>query len=356
MPLRINVLFFLRGKVRSEAPVGRHAPPPWQSRLSAAGPSAASAPSAPPAPPRRPLALALALCFFILSLTGCSPPADPNPGDTRLRVVCTTGIVADTVAQIGGPTVNVEALMGAGVDPHLYRATARDVARLLQADLVCYSGLHLEGKMIKALESLQHQGRTAIGVAEGLPKEKLLFSADFGDRPDPHVWFDVSLWAHTIDPIEKALCEKDPAHASEYRERAGSMRRRLHDLHRWCAERTGSLPVERRQLITSHDAFAYFGRAYDFKVVALQGISTVTEAGTQDVVNLIDFIKENRIPAIFVENSVSPLAVQRIASEAGVRIGGELCSDSLGPANSEEGTYEGMVRSNLNKIVEALKR
>lgn len=281
-------------------------------------------------------------------------------GETRpLQVVATTGFVADLVAAVGGERVRVTTLMGPGVDPHLYRATAGDVSRLQRADAVFYHGLMLEGRLSDLFARLTRAGRPVFAVTTGLDPAALLADDEKVGHPDPHVWLDAALWAQCVEPVRAALAQLDPAGAELYARRAAEKVAQLQALHEWALARAAELPKERRVLVTSHDAFGYFGRAYGFEVIALQGISTATEAGLAEVARLVDFIRERRLPAVFVESSVSPAALQRIARDAGVRIGGELFSDAMGAPGElrgghDVGTYEGMFRYNLETILSAL--
>ncbi len=278
-----------------------------------------------------------------------------------VRVVATTGMVGDLVARVGGEHVQVTTLMGPGVDPHLFKATASDVLKLQRADVIVYNGLMLEGKMGDLFVRMARAGKQVHAVADGLPKELLIGGdGDGGGHPDPHVWFDVSLWARGVDGVAGVLGKAAPAHADVFRQNAERVRGELAALHAWATAKAAEVPEGQRVLVTSHDAYSYFGRAYGFEVVGLQGLSTVSEAALADVAKLVDFIKARGLKAIFVETSVSPAALQRIAKDARVSIGGELFSDAMGmPGQMENGydlgTYEGMVKHNLNTIVEALK-
>jgi manganese/zinc/iron transport system substrate-binding protein len=277
-----------------------------------------------------------------------------------IKVVATTTMVADLVRQIGGERIEVDGLMGPGVDPHLYKANAQDVVRLQRADVVFYNGLILEGKMGDLLTRIARAKGGVYALSESLPEELLLSPAEFAGHHDPHVWLDVSLWARCVDTVEEGLTTKDPAGAAYYADRAAAVRTSLAELHAWALAKAAELPREKRILITSHDAFNYFGRAYGFEVVGLQGISTVTEAGLADMARMVDLIRARAARAIFVESSVPPQAIQRIAADAGVRVGGELFSDAMGTPGEIEhgydlGTYNGMIRHNLNTIVEALR-
>ena len=277
----------------------------------------------------------------------------------KISVCATTGMVADLARGVGGDAVVVHALMGPGVDPHLYKATASDLVRLQRAELILYNGLHLEGRMQETFERLSRSGRRVRAVTDGLPRERLIRTGSDGLH-DPHVWFDVRLWADGVDGVVRELAALRPASEGRFRARAASLRDRWIDLDRWARARVATVPESRRILVTSHDAFGYFGRAYGFQVVALQGISTVTEAGLADMTQLADFIRARGVPAVFIESSVSPAGLERIRKDAGVKLGGELFSDALGTPGQKHGdfdlgTYEGMIRRNIDRIVEGLK-
>jgi manganese/zinc/iron transport system substrate-binding protein len=277
-----------------------------------------------------------------------------------VRAVATTGMVADLVRQVGGEDVRVEALMGPGVDPHLFKANAGDVLKLQRAQVVFYNGLMLEGKLVSVFERMARRQPHIYALADGVPEGRLLAAEDQADHADPHLWFDVDLWAQCVDVVVRGLSAVDPVRAEVYARRGDATRQRLQELHAWAQAKAAELPAERRILVTSHDAYNYFGRAYGFQVVGLQGISTVGEAALADMALLVDFIRERKIKAIFVETSVSPAAIRRIAQDARVQVGGELFSDALGAPGQilrgfDVGTYDGMVRYNLTTIVEALR-
>lgn len=294
----------------------------------------------------------------LVGLGGCSGGSTAQD-DGRLDVVATTGQVADLVRNVGGDRVHVTALMGPGVDPHLYKASAGDVERLRGADAIFYSGLHLEAKLSDVLAQLGSRKPT-LAVAESLPPDELLSPPEFSGAHDPHVWFDVQLWRGTIAPVVAALAALDPAHAGEYRTRGDAYARELDALHAWARDTFATIPESQRVLVTAHDAFNYLGRAYGLEVRGLQGISTATEAGTADVQDLAAYIATRRIPAIFVETSVSPRAIEAVreavrAHGYDVRIGGAVYSDALGDPDSPTGTYIGMVRHNVATITSALR-
>lgn len=298
----------------------------------------------------------------LLLVAACAPvggPGDPaGRADRPVRVVTTTSIIADAVKQVGGDRVEVTALMGPGVDPHLYKAREGDVLRLARADLVFYHGLHLEAKMADILAGMNRWVPTyAVGTA--VDPADLLYPEGSAGNPDPHIWFDVRLWMRVVAYIAEALAEHDPDYAPAYRARAEAYLRELAELDGWVREQVARIPPEQRVLVTAHDAFGYFARAYGFEVRGLQGISTVAEASIADVQELAEFIVQRRIRAVFIESSVPVRnieAVQEAVRARGweVRIGGELYSDSLGEPDGEAGTYVGMVRHNVRTIVEAL--
>jgi manganese/zinc/iron transport system substrate-binding protein len=299
--------------------------------------------------------LALTLCLIG---AGCQPGGDlPSTGTPY--IVTTTGMIADAVKAIGGDSVRVDALMGPGVDPHLYKATQGDLSRLTEADIVFYNGLHLEGKMGEVLEKLGRQ-QTVAAVAEQIPEDRLYQVPEFDNTFDPHIWFDVSLWQLAVQQIEKVMSEKYPDLSGYFQENARVYLDSLASLHDWVRQEIATIPESRRILITAHDAFGYFGKAYNIEVKALQGISTLSEFGLRDVTSLVDFIVENEIKAVFVETSVSPKAIEAVVSGTRNRgftisIGGNLYSDAMGAEGTPEGTYPGMVRANVKTIVNALK-
>lgn len=296
----------------------------------------------------------LAAAFAALAAGCASMQAAP------LRAVATTAMVADLAREVGGERASVDCLMGPGVDPHSYKPTSADAAKLAKARLIFYNGLMLEGRMSELLERVSGKSPKAVALGAALPDTLLLKPELFGGHYDPHIWFDVSLWARAVPVVVAAYAEADPEGAAYFSERGAALEKRLAALHAWCLETTATIPANRRVLVTSHDAFGYFGRAYGFRVVALQGVSTVSEAALADVVGLADFIRQHKVPAIFVETSVNPVALRRVAEDAGVKIGGELFSDAMGAPGEwrlgfDTGTYEGMVRYNVTAIAEALR-
>jgi manganese/zinc/iron transport system substrate-binding protein len=302
------------------------------------------------------LLLLLRAAAVLMLLPACD--AADSEGDARLRVVATTGMIADAAARIGGPDVVVHGLMGPGVDPHGYKARPGDVRRLAAAELVLYNGLHLEAAMEEVLEGMRRR-TMSVAVTEWIPASALIRPPEFEGAQDPHVWFDVRLWTHVVRRVGAALSAADPGRAAEYAEREAAYVAELEALDGWIRGRIASLPEGRRVLVTAHDAFNYFGRAYGVEVLALQGISTAAEAGTADVQRLADVLARRRIPAVFVETSVPVRMIQAVQAAASARghrveVGRPLYSDALGAGDTPAGTYVGMVRHNVEAIVQAL--
>lgn len=296
-----------------------------------------------------------------LILCACSQPTKNSYIDNAKKptVVTTTGMLADLVKNVGGDSVHVQSLMGPGVDPHLFKATQGDLSTLRQADIIFYNGLHLEGKMGEIFQKLG-QLKTVVAVAENLPTNKLFENADFQGNYDPHIWFDVALWSEGIAIVRDYLIRIDSSSAEYYINNATAYLSELTSLHEEVTDKLSLIPEEQRVLITAHDAFNYFGRAYNMEVRGLQGISTLSEFGLRDRVELVDFIIERRIKAIFVETSVSKKNIEAIIEgcmQKGhqVHIGGSLYSDAMGEPNSDAGTYVGMVRANVATIVSSLQ-
>lgn len=286
------------------------------------------------------------------------------PLSGKLKVVATTTMITDLVKDIGEEKVEVAGLMGPGVDPHLYKATAGDVKSLQACEIVFYNGLYLEGRIGDVLVKLARKGKKVYAISEELDEGRLLEPPEFAGHYDPHIWFDPTMWIEAIDVVVDGLSNSDSKNAEFYKNEGEKLRTKYSALHKWALEKIETIDPKQRILITSHDAFNYFGRAYGFQVVGVQGISTVTEAGLADIAKMVDFINEKKVRAIFVESSVSAAAINRISRDAGVKIGGELYSDAMGiPGESETkqgdtydlGTYEGMLKHNIYRIVEALR-
>jgi manganese/zinc/iron transport system substrate-binding protein len=281
-----------------------------------------------------------------------------DAADRRLRVVATTTVVADLVRQIAGDRVDVDCLMAAGIDPHSYKATPRDADRLARADLVVASGLHLEGKLADLLERLSRRV-PLIAVADAIPPDRLLDAG--AGLHDPHVWFDAELWSLGVPAVAERLAKLDPPHAEAYREAGRAYAERLVALDGELRESLAEIPLERRVMVTAHDAFRYFGRAYGIEVVGIQGTSTESEAGLGDINRLVDLVVTRRLPAVFVETSVSDRNVTALREGAGARghtvgLGGRLYSDSLDAPGSGAGTLEEALRANVATIVSALAK
>lgn len=304
--------------------------------------------------------IVLAFLFvFVISCSSNDSENTNNPDKQVINIVATTGMITDMVSQIGGDKVSVKGLMGPGVDPHLYKASAGDVALLSRADVIFYNGLHLEGKMAEIFEQMNKRGISTVAVTDAVDRNDLLAPPEFKGNYDPHIWFDVELWSETIGTVKEKLIEMDPQNSDQYNKNAEAYLEELILLNEYVENRAKSLPENKRVLITAHDAFNYFGKGYGFEVMGLQGISTESEAGTADVQGLAAIIVERQIPAIFVESSVPPRyieAVQAAVKSKGfdVRVGGELFSDAMGNPGTPEGNYIGMVRHNINTIVDAL--
>jgi len=286
-------------------------------------------------------------------------------GPGKPWVIVTTTMAADLVREIGGGHVEVHGLMGPDVDPHSYIPRISDSRVLERADLIVYNGLHLEGRFQKTLEEMAARGRRVVALAETLGAEKLLSATDdFPGTKDPHIWGDPRLWAEVVGPLVEALSAIAPEHADEFRERGEGYLRELEALDGWARETLAAIAPEHRVLITSHDAFHYFGRAYGFEVRGLQGISTATEAGLRDRRDLVNFLREKGIPAVFPESTLNAKGIATVANEAGIRIASAaLYSDALGrPGDTFEidgiahdrGTYLGMIRHNVHTIAQNL--
>lgn len=298
----------------------------------------------------------LIIGLIILSI-GCQQKKEIRTG--KLNIVTTTGMIYDAVLNIGMDKVDVQALMGSGVDPHLYKATQGDLKKLQSAHLILYSGLHLEGKMGDVFGKLARI-KEVKAISEDIPDSLLRTNEVFQGTHDPHIWFDVSLWKHAVKNIQKHLTRLDSVNADFYNQNATQYLASLDSLHLAVIDQIGKIPSDQRMLITAHDAFGYFGDAYSIEVKGLQGISTLSEPGLKDVADLVNLIAENKIKAIFIETSVSKKAINAVVEgcrDIGheVVIGGSLYSDAMGQFGAFEGTYIGMVHSNVDKIVNALK-
>jgi manganese/zinc/iron transport system substrate-binding protein len=291
--------------------------------------------------------------------SSCETGPDKNPDD-KLYIVCTTGMIADAARQVSGDKATVVALMGPGVDPHLYKATQGDLAELRKADIIIYNGLHLEGKMVEIFEELGRQ-KPVIAVSDGIDHHRFRTVAQVSGQTthDPHIWFDVSLWSDGVKYIGARIAEIDPNDSAYYSQNTITYREQLSKLHIEVSEKINRIPDQNKILITSHDAFGYFGNAYGIEVLGLQGISTAAEFGLKDITDMVNLIISKNIKAVFIESSVSEKSIQAVIEGCKqkkhmVRLGGTLFSDAMGDANTPEGNYIGMVRHNANVIELAL--
>ena len=304
----------------------------------------------------------ISLLLVVSSLTtffSCQSDQLNHTTNEKINIVATTGMISDALKNIVGDSAEVLSLMGPGVDPHLYKITQSDIKKLMNADVIFYNGLHLEGKMGEILEQMS-QNKPVIAVSDGLTKEQLRATSEFQGNYDPHIWFSVQLWVDVVKFIGKNIADIDKDHAVFYDANTNQHVEELKSLHSWTQKQINRISEQQRVLITAHDAFGYFGRAYNLQVKGLQGLSTAAEYGLKDVTNLVDFISENKIKAVFVESSVSDRSIKAVMEGCknknhNVVIGGRLYSDAMGATNTDEGTYIGMVKYNVTTIVEALK-
>lgn len=298
--------------------------------------------------------LLIAFSFFLVTCKSSNKTKSDN-----LRIVTTTGMIRDAVINIAGDHADVIALMGPGVDPHLYKATQGDLKKLSEADIIFYNGLHLEGKLGEVLEKLSRT-KPVIAVTDNIPDSLLRAVPGFQGTHDPHIWFDVSLWKEAVKQIHTTLVAYDSSHNQPYTRATELYLSRLDSLHAAVKVHLLDIPEEQRVLITAHDAFGYFGDAYQIEVRGLQGISTVAEFGLRDVTDLVDYIIDRKIKALFVETSVSEKSINAVVQGCrkkgwNIKIGGSLYSDAMGEEGTPEGTYIGMVHANVKTIVKALK-
>jgi manganese/zinc/iron transport system substrate-binding protein len=285
-------------------------------------------------------------------------PVQVWAADVQFNVAATTGMIADTAARIGGEAVSVKALMGPGVDPHSYRQTRTDIVAMAKADLVLWNGLYLEAQMEDLLGDLASR-TTVRAVAESVPVDVRIAHDDYANRYDPHVWMDPTLWRTVALAVRDAMIEVAPERKALFEANAEAFLSELDALVSYSGSVLSSVPEDARVLVTAHDAFNYFGRAYGFEVVGIQGISTESEAGLNRTTELVDMLVERGISAVFVESSVSDRSVRALVEGAAargheVRIGGELYSDAMGNPGTYEGTYIGMIDHNVTAIAGGL--
>jgi manganese/zinc/iron transport system substrate-binding protein len=300
-----------------------------------------------------------AVFFALLSIVSTACSTAGRQDSDKLNIVCTTGMIGDALTHIAGDAAQVTALMGPGVDPHLYKPTQGDLGLLSQADVIVYNGLHLEGKMGEVLKKLSRT-KKVIAMGELLPPELLRHPEGDPEAHDPHIWFDVSLWARAVRAVGEQLAQTDSSNAAIFRSHTASYAAQLDSLHQRVQQQIASIPADQRVLVTAHDAFGYFGRAYQLEVHGLQGISTASEYGLRDVSDMVNFLTERKIKAVFVETSVPAKSLEAVlegCSRRGhqIRIGGHLYSDAMGEKGSPEGTYIGMVEANVAAMVGGLR-
>ncbi|AOK91768.1 MULTISPECIES: metal ABC transporter solute-binding protein, Zn/Mn family [Paenibacillus] len=305
------------------------------------------------------------LSLALVLATACTDAKKKEQGTARetgqkIKATATIGMISDIVGKVGGNHVEVTGIMKSGVDPHLYKASQGDMRKLDQADVIFYNGLHLEGKMQDILEKISKQ-KPVIPVSKNIAQDQLRAgSPEMGSEHDPHIWFNVQNWMSAVETVRDELSALDAVHAEEYKANAEAYLTELRELDDYTRKQIASIPEAQRVLVTAHDAFGYFGDAYHIQVRGLQGMSTESEAGSQDVTKLRDYLVEHKIKAIFVESSVPRKAIDAViqgAAQQGhtIKVGGELYSDAMGEEGTEDGTYIGMVKHNVNTIVKALK-
>ena len=298
---------------------------------------------------------------FILCITflvSCNKSENTADSSQKLKITTTTTMLKDLIQTIGGDKVEVINLMGEGVDPHLYNASAGDVEKLANADVIIYGGLHLEGKMGDIFGKLENSGKNILDVGSTLDKNLLIFEAE--NNPDPHVWFNTDLWLLEAEAVAAKLSDADPENKEYYMSNLESYKKEINDLTGYIVRRINEIPESKRVLITAHDAFGYFAKQFGLEVKSIQGISTDSEAGTKDISELADFIVKREIKAVFIESSVPRKTIESLQEAVKargweVKIGGELYSDSLGDKEHDTDTYIKTVKKNVDVITEALK-
>ncbi|RAI91475.1 metal ABC transporter solute-binding protein, Zn/Mn family [Algoriphagus yeomjeoni] len=298
------------------------------------------------------------LLILIISLLSFACKFDNPEENTKPQIVATTSILADGIRNIVGENADVVSLMPAGVDPHLYKASVRDLDLLQNADMVIYHGLFLEGKMTEIFEKLAFS-QNLINVSENIPQELLLRSGPEAHSVDPHIWFDVSLWSLALAHGSEELIKWQPEWKTTINKNTESYLSQLALLHQDNLTKVAQLRQANQALITAHDAFSYFGRAYDLEVLGLQGLSTLSEPGLRDLTGLVSFIVERNIHAVFAEQTISPKAIEAVVAGCAnqnheIKLAGPLYTDSLGAPESPAGTYIGMVKTNVQVIFESL--
>lgn len=302
------------------------------------------------------------ICFILSLLVPLlSAQAEESRTHTKatpIQMVATVGMIADVLQNITGPQVKIETLIGHGGDPHLYKPSPNDVRRLVNADIIFYNGLFLEGKMAEILKSY-NRSKPSVALGEALDPALLLKPQEFEGHYDPHIWMDIKLWSKVVHAAKESLKRFDPSHAAQYETNEQLYQKKLALLDDYVRTTIASIPREQRVLVTAHDAFHYFSRAYDIEVRGIQGISTESEAGLKDINSLVDFLVARKISAVFVESSVSQKNIMALIEGAAARnhqlkIGGELFSDAMGAEGTPHGTYLGMIEHNAETIAAGL--
>lgn len=301
------------------------------------------------------IAIILSLCLFL----ACEGKPSEKGEGSEFIIVASTSMLADTVSEIAGERATVIGLMGPGIDPHLYKPTRSDIALLNKANVVFYNGAFLEGKMEQSFTRLRDSGKSVFAVADLIDPSLLHSPTGLHGAPDPHIWMDPKVWSETVRVIRNALAAALPDAMDELQSRAAAYREKILKLDTYSEKILSSVPSEVRVLVTAHDAFSYFGRRYNYEVVGIQGLSTESEAGIRDIERIVSLLVDRKIPAVFVESTVSERNVRALIEGArakghSVRIGGELFSDAMGPAGTKEGTYLGMIEHNVTTIVQGL--
>ena len=311
---------------------------------------------------------AFCILTFTLISSSCGSKESGAQNEEKSTIVVTTTQLKDLVSKITKSRFNIISLMKPGIDPHTYKPTSRDILALTKADLVIYHGMMLEGRLSELLEKAEQQGIQTYNATSSLKSPRIIFHGDIknNSQPDPHVWFDPEIWTTVAENFTKMICLFDPEGKSGYINNLLSFTREIEGVQKWTIKKISTIPTSKRTLVTSHDAYSYFGRSFGLEVVALQGISTLLESGLGDRAKVVDLIKEQNIPAVFIESSVNPKALNEIAKECGVSVGGELFSDALGTEATlsvgPEGnsytanTWTGMMVHNVNTIVNSLSK
>ena len=294
----------------------------------------------------------------LLAGLGAAVAVPAHAGNAPLNIVATTGMIADLARSVGGDQVAVKGLMGAGVDPHAYRQTRSDIVAMTRADAVLWNGLYLEAQMEDFLLDLG-RSKPVHAIAETVSPDLLVAHEDYEGRFDPHIWMDPDLWVQCVPAVVDALADLKPDARPIFEANAARFVEEAQALSVYASDLLTSVPTEQRVLLTAHDAFGYFGTAYGFEVMGIQGISTESEAGLNRISTLVDFLVERKLPAVFVETSVSDRNMRALVEGAAaqghtVRIGGSLFSDAMGPDGTYEGTWLGMIDHNATTISRAL--